>query len=204
MPNQNKELEVKFYIVNMEMVGNYIKSSGGVLVQPRTHEYNLLFDTLGGRLHQNRQILRLRQDIDCYLTFKGPGFSKEGVYARKEVEISVSDFDLAKAFLEALDYEVTMIYEKYRTKYDFDEVQVTIDEMPIGDFIEVEGPDGDKIRTVSKQLGLSWGKRILDSYDTLFLAVCDSLGMGIADMTFANFQGISVKSGFMGVDPADV
>lgn len=203
MPNQSKELEVKFYITNFQKMENRFKSLGGLMLQPRKHEHNLIFDTPDGKLTQDHQILRLRQDIDCYLTFKGPGSSVNGVYSRKEIEIAISDFDKAKELLEALDFKVTMTYEKYRTKYNFDGVHVTIDEMPIGNFIEVEGPDGDKIKTISLKLGLAWETRILDSYDTLFHTLCNRLGVGITNMTFESFEDIIVTPELIGVIPAD-
>ena len=59
--------------------------------------------------------------------------------ARKS-KFEVSSFDNAKALLEALGYRVSVMYEKYRTTYDWGGCEVTLDEMPYGDFAEIEGP----------------------------------------------------------------
>ena len=61
-------------------------------------------------------MLRLRRDSSVRLTYKGPGKTIDGVHLRKEIEFAASDFDAAQAFLEALGYQVQMIYEKYRIR----------------------------------------------------------------------------------------
>ena len=38
----------------------------------------------------------------------------------QELEFTVGDFDMARAFLQALGYQVSMIYEKYRAGYDWE------------------------------------------------------------------------------------
>ena len=35
-------------------------------------------------------------------------------------------------------------------------VEVVVDELPTGDFLEIEGPDSDSIRAAAMQLGLNW------------------------------------------------
>ena len=65
---------------------------GATLVQPRTLEYNLRFDTRDGELSEAMSVLRLRRDSGNRLTFKGPSKTLGGVLARKEIEFDVSDF----------------------------------------------------------------------------------------------------------------
>jgi len=60
------------------------------------------------------------------------------------------------------------MYEKYRTSYKLDGVLVTLDEMPFGNFSELEGPDAESIRRVAEKLGVNWEARIADSYTALF------------------------------------
>ncbi len=203
MAHPNTELEVKFYISNLGKLENRAKSLGARLVQPRTLEYNLRFDTTQGELTRSYQVLRLRQDTANRLTYKGSGVLLDGVRLRKEIEFEVSDFDNARALIEALGYRVSMIYEKYRAVYELDGVLITLDEMPYGNFAEIEGPDAASIQAVNRRLGLDWGARILDSYAMLFQIVCRKLGLNLRDLTFENFAAINVTTANLGVRPAD-
>jgi adenylate cyclase class 2 len=145
----------------------------------------------------------LRKDNADRLTYKCPGFTLDGVYHRKEIEFAVSDFDAAQTLLEALGYQVSMVYEKFRTVYTFGDVLVSLDEMPFGNFIEIEGPDGDTIREASQKLELRWATRIAASYASLFQAARLALDLKTHNLTFADFANIVVLPGHLGVHPAD-
>ena len=148
--------------------------------------------------------MRLRVDTANHLTYKGPGEVKDGVSARSEIEFTVGDFENAKALLEALGYQVSMIYEKYRAVYDFHGVLVTLDEMPFGNFAEIEGPDGASIQKACSQLGLMWELRTLQSYAMLFQIVKKNLKLTFRDLTFDNFVDIKVGPSHLELAPADL
>lgn len=204
MPYSNKELEVKFFLADIEELRKSIDATGAKLVQPRTYERNLRFDTHDGKLTQSAQVLRLRQDTANRVTYKGPGEVKDGVSVRTEIEFVVEDFDNAQALFEALGYQVSMIYEKYRTAYELNGVLVTLDEMPFGDFTEIEGPDGASIRDVCHQLGLMWELRTLQSYAMLFQVVNKNLNLRFRDLTFENFADVKVGLSHLELAPADI
>jgi adenylate cyclase class 2 len=146
MLKSDQELEVKFYLPDLPALRARLETAGAQLVQPRVHEINLRFDTPSGDLTRSYRVLRLRQDTEARLTYKGPGELVDGVRSRQELEFTVSDFGTARHFLEALGYEVSVMYEKYRATYTLRGVLVTLDEMPYGYFAEIEGPDGASIR----------------------------------------------------------
>lgn len=199
----DQELEVKYYVDNLREIEQHAIGLGAVVSQPRTHEINLRFDTLDGSLTRKYQVLRLRQDTAARLTFKGPTVNQEGVRVRQEIEFTVSDFGAARRFLEALGYQVAMIYEKFRTVYDLAGVHITLDEMPYGNFVELEGPDTGAIQAVNQQLGLNWDAGISESYVVLFNQLCESLKLDFRDLIFENFSVIDVSSDDLGVLPAD-
>ena len=199
-----KELEVKFYLTNLDKVQQSLEEAGAVLVQPRTYERNLRFDTLEGTLTRSSQLLRLRQDRAIWLTYKGPSEVKDGVSSRTEIEFTVGSFENAQALLEALGYQVSMIYEKYRTVYELSGTLVTLDEMPFGNFAEVEGTDGATIQSVCKLLGLIWERRTLHSYAVLFQIVKKNLKQEFYDLTFENFAEIKVNADHLELASADV
>jgi adenylate cyclase class 2 len=204
MDHSNKELEVKFFLAELEQLQETLNGEGAVLVQPRTYERNLLFDTAESTLTRNSQVLRLRQDRAKRLTFKGPSEVKDGVSARTEIEFTVGNFEDAQALLEALGYQVSMIYEKYRTVYDLSGTLVTLDEMPFGNFTEIEGSDGATIQAVCNQSGLRWERRSLHSYAELFEIVKKNLMLSFRDLTFENFAEIKVRASHLAIAPADI
>lgn len=192
MSDKDQELEVKFFIADLKAQEQRIMAHGAHLVHARVHEVNLRFDTSDGELKRGYRVLRLRQDEAAHLTYKGPGDILDGVRLRQELEFEVSDFSTARAFLLALGYQVDVMYEKYRTTYSLGDVLITLDEMPYGDFIEIEGPDGSSIRLVAEQLELDWEARILDSYILLFERVRDALGLEFQHLSFENFENLDV------------
>jgi adenylate cyclase, class 2 len=201
---QNQELEVKFYLAGLQRLEERLLALGAQLVQPRIHEVNLRFDTPQNDLSRTYQALRLRKDTEARITYKGPGDIQDGVRRRQELEFTISDFDTAQALLEALGYQVMLMYEKYRAVYRLENVLVTLDEMPYGHFAEIEGPDGDSIQAIARQIGLDWEKRTLDSYVSLFQRVRQQLGFTFRDLSFANFEGLTISAADLGILPVEV
>jgi adenylate cyclase class 2 len=124
-----------------------IERKGYVLAESRTLEDDQLFDLLSGGLRQSDQILRLRrtfspgQEMHAMVTYKGP--AERGVYkSREEIEFDVSDPDAFTLVLDRLGYHPGFRYEKYRTKFRAHDQPgiITLDETPIGVYLELEGP----------------------------------------------------------------
>lgn len=197
------EIEVKFLVHSLERLASRLQDLGARLVQPRAHERNLRFDRPDASLRLARQVLRLRQDDAARLTFKGPGQNLDGIYARQEIEFVVEDFDKARDFLQALGYQPVMFYEKYRTTYALGGALVMLDEMPYGDFVEIEGESAAAIHALADQLGLDQSRNICASYAALFDQVRQSLGLNFTDLSFDNFRGIGVPPAALGQDYAD-
>jgi adenylate cyclase class 2 len=166
-------------------------------------EVNLRFDTETNQLARGFKVLRLRYDKKTRLTFKGPASDQDGVRLRKEIEFEVSDFSAARSFLEALGYSVAMIYEKYRQAFVLKEVEISLDELPYGTFVELEGPDSKSIREVNSLLDLDWGKRIDESYASLFDRLRREAGFSFRDLVFENFEGKQIDLEVLGIHPAD-
>lgn len=203
MAQDNQEIEAKFYITGLQAVQERLKSLGARLVHERTHEINLRFDTPGGDLLRQLQVLRLRQDSQARLTYKGPARTVEGARARQEIEFTVSDFSSAQAFLEALGFQVIMMYEKYRTTYTMDGMEILLDEMPYGSFLEIEGPDTAAMQRLALALQIDWESAAEDSYTALFEKLRGRLGFTFRDLSFANFAALNVTAADLGLRAAD-
>jgi adenylate cyclase, class 2 len=199
----SQELEVKLYLSNLPAFRDRMEALGAQLIQPRVHEFNLRFDTPSGDLARSSRVLRLRRDTSNHVTYKGPGTDLGGVRSRLEIEYSVDDFEAARALFEALGYQVSVIYDKYRATYSMGEVLVTLDQLPYGDFAEIEGPDPGSIRATAEKLGVDWETRITESYIALFEHLREGLKLPFHHLTFENFAGMEITPAALGVRPAD-
>ncbi len=200
---KDQEQEVKFYVSDLSGIEARLVDMGAELAQPRTYEKNLRFDTPDKQLANSFRVLRLRQDTAARLTFKGPASGVEGVRVRQEIEFVVEDFDAAQALIQALGYRVSMMYEKYRTVYDLGMLHVTLDEMPYGLFVEIEGPDPYSIKIVSQDLGLDWRSRAPESYTVIHERLCYDLQLTFRDLSFENYRGLNIQADQLHLTPAD-
>ena len=182
------EIEAKFYLRHLEDIRKRVIAHDALLKTTRLLERNLRFDTPDRELAGKKHVLRLRQDNRTTLTFKRPSVQVE---TRDEFEIEIDDFESGRKILEALGYVVTALYEKYRETYQIDLVQVMLDELPFGCFVEVEGPSIESIRQMSDQLGLPWERRVQASYVELFERIRRPLEIDFEEITFENFKGLA-------------
>ena len=135
------------------------------------------------------KLLRLRQDKTAWITYKGELEESRPSEARirEELEIEVESFDTARAILEKVGFEPQQIYEKYRHTYELNDVEVVLDELPYGDFVEIEGEEG-AIREAAERLDLNWAVRILKNYLALMQDLRDHHQLAFDDLTFDNFS----------------
>lgn len=204
MNRNNLEMEVKFFLNDAPAFEQRLRSIGANLIQPRTFETNLRFDTPNLSLTKAHQVLRLRQDQGSFLTYKGPSEWGKSVAIRQEIEIEVNDFDSTRLLLEALGYHINVRYEKWRTKYQLDNLELDLDEMPFGRFVEIEGDDAKRIERMAKLLALSWPDRVNDSYLKLFEHVKETKHLEVHDLTFGDFRDYKVTLDDLGIRPGDI
>ena len=181
------ETEVKIRLPDRTAILNRVQRSGFTVSVPRQFESNTLYETRDHSLGKQGMLLRLRQIGDKGLiTWKGPG--DPGRYkSRPELETSVGSVETLGQILRRLSFEPCFRYEKYRTEFvsKNEGGVVTLDETPIGDFMELEGP-GEWIDNTANQLGFSQQDYVLDSYARLYVADCERRGVEPSDMVFAS------------------
>lgn len=192
MSNSNlQEVEVKLYTPDLSVVQQSLENIGATLTTPRVFERNVRYENAKGTFAERGVVLRLRQDDVARLTYKSGKQVENGITKRYEAEVTVSDFDTMNTILGLLKFEPYMTYEKYRTTYTLDHAEIVLDEMPYGNFTEIEA-DVNTIETVITQLGLNKAPRMIDSYTRLFENVIEKMNLDFTDLTFANFDGIDV------------
>jgi adenylate cyclase class 2 len=179
------ETEVKIHVPDPTSVLARLHTSGFRETVRRQLEANTLYDTPDNRLRQNSMLLRLRQIGNRgIMTWKGPGIP--GPYkSRPELETDIGSVQILHQILTSIGFEPSFRYEKYRTEFQSDDATgtVTLDETPIGIFLELEGP-GDWIDRTAAILGFSREDCILESYGRLYIADCERRGVRPSHMVF--------------------
>jgi adenylate cyclase class 2 len=203
MSTSGQETEAKFYVQDLTRIQAYLQDSDARLVQARVLERNIRFDLSDASLRAEGRVLRLREDTEAKLTYKSANKNKKGVLSREEIEFVVEDFEKAKKFLEALGYQQIFYYEKYRTTYELDKTLIMLDELPYGNFVEIEGETEETIQALAEKLDLNWDATIERSYSALFEQVHKSLNLSFRDLSFEKFAGIKVDVTHLGVHAAD-
>jgi adenylate cyclase, class 2 len=203
MSTNDQEIESKFYIRDLEAIETRLKKLGAICTVSRGFEYNLRFDNSQDNLTRQGKVLRLRKFNDIRLTFKGPGERLGGALARTEIELVIDDFDAAQKILEGLGYRVSAVYEKYRAMYKLGTALITLDELPYGKFIEIEGENPEQISDLAQKLGLKPETAIPTSYQGLFEQLKATKNLPAKNLAFWEFENIYLTANDLGVEPAD-
>lgn len=185
------EIEAKFNVPTVEPFRAQLLTLGATLGQKRVFERNLLLDTPDQQLKQAEQVLRLRQDNAVRLTFKGKPIYHNEMKAREEVEMEVGDFETAVILFNRLGYQPQLVYEKYRETYHLGTAEVVLDELPYGDFIEIEGGTAE-IKRVAREMGLDINGRLSHNYLELMFKLKQHHNLPFNDLTFANFANLNI------------
>jgi len=209
---QSAEIELKFPIVDLDYLQSLLPGLGFRLDTHRTFEQNTLYDTPDRTLRLSKQILRLRRYGTLWtLTHKRmPNACADGDPAkykiRFETETNVDDGPALAAVFEQLGYAPVFRYEKFRTEWSqttpvidgplftdpalaaevatpAPRCHLVIDETPIGDYAELEGPPAWIDETIAR-LGVDPATCMTESYGRLFLTWKERTGSPAEHLTF--------------------
>jgi adenylate cyclase class 2 len=180
-----REVEIKLvYSGTAQQAQALIEGRGYVLIESRTLESDQLFDR-AGELRSSDQLLRLRRAGErATVTYKGPGL-RERHKNREEIEFDVTGAKELALVLGRLGYQPAFRYEKYRTKFAASDEPgiVTIDETPMGVYLEIEGPP-DWIDHTAHHLGYAQKDYVTASYSSLYRKFRETNPDAPVDMIF--------------------
>jgi adenylate cyclase class 2 len=178
------EVEVKLRLDALGGVPERLAAIGARLVHPREFEDNQLYDFPDFSLKTRGAMIRVRiQKRGSVITYKESPRVEQGAKVRDEMEVSVSDGETALAILGKLGMRPLFRYQKYRTVYEYSELLITIDETPMGNFLELEGPKG-LIDEVASKLGYKASGYVVKSYLALYQDYLKDRGLPLKDMLF--------------------
>lgn len=166
----HREVEIKLCVPSAKAARRLLRAAGFRITRKRVRESNVVYDTKDGSLRRTRRLLRVREaGARALLTYKGSPEDAPPYKCREEIEVSLSDGEAFRRLLERLGMTPSFLYEKYRTEFRQPGVGglATIDETPIGDYIELEG-DGAWIDRTAAALGFGERDYITASYASLY------------------------------------
>ena len=178
------EVEIKFAVSDPAALANQLRGIGFHLHTPPTHETNTLYDTPKSDLRKSGQLLRLRHYGSIWtLTHKAKG--RQGIHkTRVETETQVADGEKMHAILLALGYQQSFSYEKVRAEWSDGKGHVVLDQTPIGNLAEIEGPPA-WIEATAARLGVTRKQYITKNYAQLFEEWKRRTRSSARNMTFA-------------------
>ncbi|HUS08328.1 MAG TPA: class IV adenylate cyclase [Bryobacteraceae bacterium] len=179
------ENEIKIRLTDAGDGQRRLEAAGFSLRRERVFEVNILYDSPDGALRKSDRVLRLRRvNGACLLTLKGPA-ERERHKSREELETETGNFEITEAILCRMGYSPVFRYEKFRAEYGKDEEPgtVTLDETPVGTFLELEG-EPMWVDSTAGLLGFSTKDYIFSSYARIFLDCCAISGVTATNMVF--------------------
>ena len=179
------ETEIKLRITDAAAGLGLIALVGALPKTGRLFEANMVYDTVACEIRGRGELLRLREVGDrCVLTWKGPGSAGKHK-SREETEVLISDAGGFDLILRRLGFTPMFRYEKYRTEFGIRDQAgvITLDETPIGCFLELEGPP-QWIDRCAAALGFSVADYLTLSYLSLNQEECLKRGVAVSDMVF--------------------
>jgi len=187
------ETEIKFRLEDPAGLTPRLLAAGFSLQTPRAFESNVLYDTPNRDMRARTEILRIRTYAGrTLLTHKrlpdvGPG--EDTHKHRIETETEVSDgHALAQVFV-SLGLVAAFRYEKWRTEWSDGQGHCVVDETPIGNYAELEGP-AEWIDRTATRLGVDPAHYITLSYGRLFDLWREQHNSPAVDLTFTDCAAI--------------
>ncbi|MBA7615314.1 Adenylate cyclase CyaB [subsurface metagenome] len=165
------EIEAKLKVDSLPEIEHKLAELGAEF-QEEQLQTDYHFDDADSELTKTDRCLRLRRQMVAnnerfFLTYKGVG-EESNFKKRQEIEIEIKDADSARKLLSALGYEKVLVVEKRRHLWRLGDCEIALDRLPLlGDFVEIEGPNDEKIADAQRNLGLSDLPHITESYASL-------------------------------------
>jgi adenylate cyclase, class 2 len=179
------ETEIKLAVDGVAKARRLLRAAGFHVSRGRIFEANTVFDRAGAPLRRAKTLLRLRQaGGKATLTYKGAPLPSRHK-SREEVESEVGDPSDFATILDRVGFHPVWRYEKYRTEYTLDRGRgtATLDDTPIGVYIELEG-GARWIDRMARSMGFTPRDYNTKSYAQLYAEYCRTRSLKPGDMVF--------------------
>lgn len=192
------EYEVRFYY-SKEKIEEIVQNLGGITEltkKLRTYEKTIQYNHSDKRFDfYDKEIdgrFRLRissndKETKCKLSWKrrlkSTTETEVNKEEEKEVRINPEDIDNFIFIINnVMHFEVVDSYERYRTVYENEDIEVSLDEYPFGVCVEIENKSLTKnpeevVKTWVDKLGLNINNAYRLSWDDKYLELCNEQGI---------------------------
>lgn len=186
------EIEARFYysIESENKIINKLKGINGLIYDDRyyekTDQYNhpmKEFDFYDKKIDGRFRVRKIESDkvSKCMITWKrrlGDDLNK--IHQEEEVELSIKteEYDnLLFLLLNVLHLELVESYERYRTRFYNEDVEIVVDHYPFGIAIEIENKSKNKdgiivVEEWVNKLGLNMNEAYDLSWDDKYAELC--------------------------------
>ncbi len=192
------EYEVRFYYEVKDLINilESLKSEVCLQQQPRTYEktiqynhcdkkYDFYSQEIDGRFRV--RISANDSETKCKLSWKrrlkNTTETEVNKEEEKEVRINPNDVDnFLYIIRNVMHFNVIESYERYRTVFENEDVEISVDEYPFGVCIEVENKSNarnpeDVVKEWVSRIGLDINDAYRLSWDDKYLELCEEQGI---------------------------
>ena len=164
----NVSKEVKFSLQDNPNIIKELKRKQAVLVGAYK-EKTIRYDDKYESLEKRGKFIRVRSGLKNIISIKEKieDDDEQKVFKRNEIEVEIGDIKKMQYILENIGLKETYTMEKYRLKWQYDDAEINLDELPFGLFLEIHGEE-EKIEKVSNELGLNKNNIIIGTYWDIF------------------------------------
>ena len=160
------EIEVKFVNVVIDEIREKLAALGATRLQSMCPMYRAVYepDALAAR----DAFVRVRDEgHKVSVTYKE--FNGRHLHSAKEIETVVGDFDAMVQIFEQLDLRPKSYQESRRETWEYDSVEIVIDEWPhLRPYIEIEGKTEKAVRSVASALGFGWETAVFGTVTSVY------------------------------------
>jgi predicted adenylyl cyclase CyaB len=139
------EREVKLRVSDHDDIRPLLAAMGATL-SGTENETNRILDTADGTLLKRHHVLRVRNADKNTLTWKGSSADQDpyGHKTREELEVVFAEDSIEEllALLAKLGYQESVRYTKKRETWRWQSVEIALDQLEFGSFVEIEGEAG--------------------------------------------------------------
>lgn len=160
------ETEVKIKINNLEDFVDELLKSGAVF-EGKDFQKTIRMDTPNLDLEKRKVFLRVRSGLGSIVTLKVKKDENKDFKLRDEYETEVKDINILTQIFTVLGFNKHFIMEKYRANYSYKGVEISVDELPFGIYVEFEGTK-EGINNALKVFGFDNTERITITYWHIF------------------------------------
>jgi adenylate cyclase class 2 len=182
------EIEVKFLKVNHDEIRNKLTKLNATLVIPMRLMRRVIIET--PELIAKNGFIRIRDEGDkTTITYKQ--FDEISVNGAKEIEIIVNNFQKAIDLFNKAGLMHKTFQESKRETWKLGDAEIVLDLWPwLDEYIEIEGPDENTLKSVANKLDLKWENAVFGDVMAAYRAQYPSLELTdtVGDLSSVKFN----------------